>query len=75
MHESASRYPSRYHFKRWYLLGNIKKPIEYEGDGILCDGYGRLGHLLKKCPNQRQIGAKDTIETSSAGHRTNEDDD
>lgn len=57
------------------VIGEHKLPIEYEGEDVLCKGYGRLGHLLKKCPNERQIVANNTTKTSAAVHNAHRDED
>ncbi|XP_016566943.1 uncharacterized protein LOC107865107 [Capsicum annuum] len=31
------------------LIGTHSQPIYYEGEGILCTGCGRLGHVLRHC--------------------------
>lgn len=41
--------PLGHSVKKTVIIGDYTQMVEYEGNGVLCVRYGRVGHTLKNC--------------------------
>ncbi|KAK4716500.1 hypothetical protein R3W88_014838 [Solanum pinnatisectum] len=53
-------------------IGTHTQKVIYEGEGILCTHYGKIGHVLNNCPTQSNLPPNNTT-TSTEETRTPEE--
>lgn len=49
------------------IIGTHRQKIVYEGEGILCLAYGRLGHISTQCPTTKKDNKVEKESTTNLG--------